>query len=644
MNNRTRLAKITAALLALAPSVAAYAAPSWQPLPPFGGPVAALAAVEGDPLLYAGTDTAGPQSSRNGGATWMPPAQLPGAVRILKLAVDPRDSLAAFAAAGTLTGEEAGVLRTLDGGLHWELANHGLGDDQPLPIEDLAIDPDPFDPHKVYAAAEDGLYLTRDRGASWERIGLDGIPVLTVALDNFRPGVLFASVLQDDQFELLKSTDHGATWTSSSQGIDGHPAFSSILFHPNVPDTLFAFGNGWPTYVSRDGGATWTNLVQPLASLAFGPAGVLLGAPYGTNGVLKSVDGGQSWSRTGALPDRISQLLKVNGRTYAAGGLGVWVSTGVLSDIGAHWEPSSRGLSARTIGDLTESGSVLYGSFAEGARFSGSAGMSWRPLDDGPPEPHILRFLAAGPGTLYAQQSREPYGEAAIVRSTDRGETWTEIATPILGGTFTRFAVDPQHPAVLYAGATENSGNDHPPCHLARSVNGGRTWSCITGEASVDALAVEPETSTPYLITAGSFFVLAGGKHLEYRGTGLPSLTHAFAFDPRRAGALYAATSAGVFKTADGGRSWTRTSQGLPPGAAAYSVAVDPHRKDTVYAGLDGQVYRSLDAGRSWHLLGDGLPTEAPVTTLLPSAANPHHLYAVAAGHGLFRHELEAIR
>jgi len=73
-----------------------------------------------------------------------------------------------------------------------------------------------------------------------------------------------------------------------------------------------------------------------------------------------------------------------------------------------------------------------------------------------------------------------------------------------------------------------------------------------------------------------------------------------------------------------------------------FSFAVDPRRKNTVYAGLTGQVYRSLDAGRSWHLLGNGLPTEAPVTTLLPSASNPTRLYAVSAGHGLFWQELEA--
>jgi photosystem II stability/assembly factor-like uncharacterized protein len=592
----------------------------------------ALAAAEGAPLLYAGTETAGPLRSRDGGATWMPPAEVPGTFRVLKLEVDRQDPRVAFATAQTLFFEESvGVLRSLDGGAHWQPVNNGLGGDHPLRVADLAVDP--FDAQKLYAATQDGLYQTRDRGESWQQVGLDGTPMLALAVDPFRPGELFASVFQQDH-ELLKSLDGGATWTSSSQGIEGNPAFGEIVFHPASPDTLFALGNGWPTHVSRDGGATWTNIGQPLVSLVFGPAGSLFGAPYDAEGVLKSVDGGLSWTLPGALPDRVTQLLAVNGRLYAAGGRGVWVST----DNGAHWRPSSRGLSARNIGDLTESGSVLYGTFAEGVLASGSGGASWRQLSDTDPQTRIFRFLAAGPGALYALAIEERSGGIVIVRSADRGASWTELGPLGLGGSFSSLAVDPRHPEVLYAGSSENSGNDRPFCHLTRSLDGGRSWSCIAGEVSVESIAVEPKTSTPYLIAARNVFALVGGRtRLEFRGTGLPAnSTLAFAFNPRRVGSLYAATTSGVFKTINGGRSWTRMSRGLPAGEAVLSIAVDPNRNGVVYAGLQGRVYRSLDAGRSWSPLGDGLPEDAPITTLLPSASDPHRLYAVAAGHGLF--------
>jgi photosystem II stability/assembly factor-like uncharacterized protein len=306
----------------------------------------------------------------------------------------------------------------------------------------------------------------------------------------------------------------------------------------------------------------------------------------------------------------------------------------VSNDNGAHWQPSSRGLSARDVTDLTEAGSVLYGSFAEGALASGNKGLNWRQLSD--PDARIFRFLNAGPGAIYALEINGA-NRIVIVRSTDRGATWTELADPGLGGTFSAFAVDPRHPAILYAGSLENSGNDQPFCHLTRSVDTGRTWTCITGEASVVSIQVEPKTSTPYVLAAGNMFVLAGGTQLTFRGTGLPAdSTLGFAIDPGKTGTLYAATLSGVYKTVNGGQSWTKSSRGLPGGAAVYSVAADPQRKDVVYAGLTGKVYRSLNAGRIWKLLGDGLPADAPITTLLPSTSDPHRLYAVAAGHGLF--------
>lgn len=265
---------------------------------------------------------------------------------------------------------------------------------------------------------------------------------------------------------------------------------------------------------------------------------------------------------------------------------------------------------------------------------SRTEGTSWQQLrDPDHPESLIDIFLAAGPDADYA---REAAGRDIIVRSTDGGATWSELAAPGLGGYLSALAVDPRHPAILYAGSTENSGNDVPRCHLSRSLDAGRTWTCVAEEASVRAIAVERTTSTPYLIAAGNIFALVGGTTLESRSTGLPpNGVDELAFDRRRAGTLYAVTNEGIFKTIDGGKSWTRLSRGLPAGKA-YSVAVDPHRRDVVYVGFKGRVYRSLNAGRTWQPFGNGLPDDTPIEELLASATNARRLYAVVEGHGLY--------
>src|SRR5689334_15586247 len=72
------------------------------------------------------------------------------------------------------------------------------------------------------------------------------------------------------------------------------------------------------------------------------------------------------------------------------------------------------------------------------------------------------------------------------------------------------------------------------------------------------------------------------------------------AFAPSRPQALYAATAGGVFRSLDGGASWSESSFGLDPVALVSSLAVDPVHPLTVYALQDGVVFRSRDGGAAW--------------------------------------------
>jgi photosystem II stability/assembly factor-like uncharacterized protein len=614
--------------LTLGLSAAALAAPVWQPLPPFGGPVQALAASPGAAgILYAGTQTGGALHSLDGGATWVPSEQGLTSVRLFRVAVDPRQPAVVFASTfKPFSDDPAGVFRSTDGGAHWTPANHGLGDGlgdgHPLVVRDLVFDP--FDASRLYAATDQGLFATRDQGQSWQQAGLAGTQILALAADPFHRGTLLASVVQG-HFALLASTDGGATWVPRSQGITGDPAFELLYFDPTSRGRVFATGNGWPTFLSHDSGVTWTRVEPPLTSLTAAP-GALFASPYGKDGVLRSTNGGLTWAHTGSLPDRIAQVVFGDGRILAAGTRGVWVST----DNGAHWRPSSHGLSARTVRDLTASGPALYISVAEGVLASTDQGTSWRLLSDKTsPQSTIVRLLAAVPGALYALAS-----PAGLLRSTNGGATWAPLDSLFLGGYDPSLAVDPRHPATLYAGSHYGNGPDQIRCHLAVSHDTGASWTCLATEIGVDSLRVEPTTSTLYIL-GGSLEALSNG-HLEPRVAGLPQDTmEDIAFDPATAGTIYAATAKGIYKTTNGGRSWHRTSRGLPAGAA-HAVAVDPHNKSTVYAGTNGRVYRSQDGGSSWQLFGGGLPAGVAITALTLDPRDADRLYAVAQGRGLY--------
>src|SRR5438045_4091659 len=84
----------------------------------------------------------------------------------------------------------------------------------------------------------------------------------------------------------------------------------------------------------------------------------------------------------------------------------------------------------------------------------------------------------------------------------------------------------------------------------------------------------------------------------------------ALVIDPQNTRTVYAATGSGVFKTTDGGASWSQASAGLP-GPFVVTLVIDPQNTSTLYAwgSLDGvSVYKSTDGGTSWIPAGSGLP------------------------------------
>jgi len=94
------------------------------------------------------------------------------------------------------------------------------------------------------------------------------------------------------------------------------------------------------------------------------------------------------------------------------------------------------------------------------------------------------------------------------------------------------------------------------------------------------------------------------------------------------AGIIYAATSNGVFKTSNGGATWTPANAGLA-GINVFSLAVDPATPATVYAGTFGnRVFKTTDGGEHW------LPARAGFEddTALVLAIDPRHPATIYAG------------
>jgi photosystem II stability/assembly factor-like uncharacterized protein len=417
-------------------------------------------------------------------------------------------------------------------------------------------------------------------------------------------------------------------WTTTG------PAGGSIralAIDPRTPATLYA-ATQKGVFKSIDGGGHWstTNPGRSIVVLAIdpqAPATIYAGTTRGANSpadVLKSTDGGATWSASG-LPTVYSDALAlaVDPRTpsivYAGTLQGVFKST----DGGATWVARSTGLSGMAIQvftlaiDPVAPDNVIAGTL-QGVFKSTNGGTTWSATGlNTPLFIHQIVFDPATPTTLYAGTALDVY------RSADGGWTWTKLDTDLRDVGVRALAIDP--PTTLYAG-TEGG--------VVKSVDGGATWKTVRARASIRALAIDP--LNPANVYAGAeeqgvYKSADAGESWSPASTGMQMrTTYDLAIDPRDPTVLYASTFGGLLRSGGGESDWTQTDLTAPIGR----LAIDPGNPDTLYAAAvyDGP-YKTTDGGATWIT-----PIGGPRAGSL--AVSPETPAAIYAGHE-FRDEFE---
>jgi photosystem II stability/assembly factor-like uncharacterized protein len=132
----------------------------------------------------------------------------------------------------------------------------------------------------------------------------------------------------------------------------------------------------------------------------------------------------------------------------------------------------------------------------------------------------------------------------------------------------------------------------------------------------VTALAVDPaQSATVYAGTYGGgvFKSTDGGGSWSGINTGLTDLeVKALTISPANSAVLYAGTNGGgVFRSLDGGGSWTAVNDGLTS-RVVRALAVSPTDPRAVYAGTSGPLFKSIDGGQSWLPASTDLPACSP--------------------------------
>jgi photosystem II stability/assembly factor-like uncharacterized protein len=164
------------------------------------------------------------------------------------------------------------------------------------------------------------------------------------------------------------------------------------------------------------------------------------------------------------------------------------------------------------------------------------------------------------------------------------------------------------------------------------------------------AVVVDPkDSSIIYLGTygAGVYKSSDGGTSWTQKINGLANpLIQSLAISPQNSAILYAGTyNSGIYKSTDGGNSWANANAGVSGSLIVYDVEVDPSNPANVYfasrksGSLVGQVYKSTNAGQSWTLIfsGENLGTGDYFYDIDVDPTNSNILYLAAHEHGFYK-------
>ncbi|HUN87811.1 MAG TPA: hypothetical protein VMU28_03410 [Terriglobales bacterium] len=512
---------------------------SWISLGPEGGDARSLAYDPAAPdHIYLGTSSGELYVSNDNGETWIHFIHLgPGFDYVLdNIKFDPKDSNIIYVAAWSADNNNDGdVFKSTDHGKTWK-ALPGIHGKS---VRALAIAPS--DSNILVAGAIDGVYSSSDAGQTWQKISSASNSSLTnfysVAIDPRNPQVIYAGTWHLP----WKTEDGGKTWVNIKNGvIDDSDVFSIILDHQD-PNTVYASACSG-IYKSENAGALFKKVqgipftARRTRKLKQDPSNPAVVYAGTTEGLWRTKDAGANWSRISS-PSFIVNDVMIDPRNPEH----VLVATdrtGVIvsQNGGASFEQSNRGFAHRQVTSLVA--------------------------------------VREHPDHLYVSMvNNREYG--GVYRSTDGGKRWEKFETGL--GTRDVFTLQEASDGRLVAGT--NDGVYAFEDHAWTPIN------TILTEKTVEVPNPKrKKKSDPKTITKQEW------KKTELKARVLQLNTGSDHW--------YAATSDGLYRSLDAGKSWT----GGPVLGHVNFISVASNGQSAVAVTPDAVVL-SRDNGESWNEL-----------------------------------------
>jgi hypothetical protein len=594
--------------------------------------------------MYLGTPF-GVLKTTDSGSTWIPQNNfgVPGTPSVRALAIDPTTPLTIYA--GT-SGN--GLFKSINGGGVWTAMNNGMGGGNPTNVNTIVIDP--ANPATIYTGhgstpGAGGINKSTNGGTSWTPLTND-VPDVGITVMVATPSAVYAAL---NSRGIIKTTNGGSSWTSTDTGL-WSPAISSLVKDPTNASVLYAGATG--------SGSTDAFVTKLNAS----GSGVLFSTLVGGskdesgNGVAVDASGnitvvGQTASSNFPFANAVRSTVTFNGNcgtgfvtklnpavpsytfsTYLGGG-NCDVANSVATDgsgnvyvtgrtgstdfpIANAFQPTFGGSQFSDAFDafvskLTPGGSLIYSTYLGGANgadtgfgiaadSSGNAYVTGSTASTNFPTSNPIQ-TCSGFDVFVTKFNSDG---ATLAYSTCLGgggfDTGRSIAVDSANNAYVTGSTDSANFPLVAGALRTRSG-------LYKSVDGAATWSNDNyGLGGVTS----PSVSFP---TPGA---------------------SALVIHPTQTSTVYAATAVGVFKSTNGGRTWSAMNTGLPTGGVGQLV-IDPSTPSTLYAtagNFSGSgVYKTTDGGATWNLRSNGLISSG-INSLVIDPATPSTLYVVFEG------------
>ena len=271
---------------------------------------------------------------------------------------------------------------------------------------------------------------------------------------------------------------------------------------------------------------------------------------------------------------------------------------------------------------------AIYVATASGGVFkSTNQGTTWTPIFDGVDAMMSIGDVAVAPsngsivwvGTGEANNRQSSSWGDGVYKSLDAGRTWRSAGlkeTRHIG----RIVMHPSNPDIVYVAAVGHLWGSNAERGVFKTIDGGKTWSkvlFVDENTGATDLAMDPQN--PEILFAATY--QRQRKAWGFNGGGPGS---------------------GIYRTSDGGATWTALTAGLPKGEKGR-IGLDVFRPDgrLVYAvveaaGRESGVYRSVNRGDTWDQLSSVNPRPMYYSQIRIDPKDRNRVYLLGSNRGFY--------